>query len=326
MLRFFNNNQIHTAFFVILAALPFLISPLYIAEPASYNLPDFIDFFKLNSHLSLAIFSVLILVQAFWLNYLVNYYRIGKKTSYYSAIIFVLVTVSFNSKGVLSSSLFSSLLIIAAIQQYFKAYDNKNTVKEIFNAAFFCATAVILNPQTIVFLIFAIASWLKVRSFNTKEFFIILLGLLLPFYLIGTYMYLNDTLLKYINYQFGYFALINTTINANLIFWMLISGIGLLSLISIINFQRIKAKTNIREQKYIDLMFYLLFFSCFFWIGNSKIDANSLSLLGLPLSVLISLNLQSIKNQRLAELQFFVLLAVAILANYGEQIFKIFGL
>ena len=85
---------------------------------------------------------------------------------------------------------------------------------------------------------------------------------------------MDDTLLKYINYQFGYFALIKTTINANLIFWILISGIGLLSLISIINFQRIKAKTNIREQKYIDLMFYLLFFSCFFWIGNSNIDAN----------------------------------------------------
>ena len=326
MLRFFNNNQLHTALFVILSALPFLLTKFDFQDNAAIVEPQFYEYINQNKSFAFAIFALVLFVQAFWLNYLINFYRIGKKSSYYTAIIFLLLTLSFDVDKAISPSLLSNLLIIAALQQFFKVYDNKNTVKEVFNAAFLCSMAVILNPETLLYLLFAIAAWLKVRSFTTKEFVILLLGLIVPFYLFGTYMYLNDKLFESFTYLTGHLGRIDTLIKPDLFFWISISGIGLLALLSIINYSGIKAKTNIREQKYIDLTFFLLFFSSLFWIVNSKIDMDSLRMLVLPLSIFISLNLQAIKNQRLCELQFFILIAIAIISNYGEQIFGIFGL
>jgi hypothetical protein len=326
MLRFFNNNQLHTALFVILSALPFLFAQFYHQDDTAIVETQFYEYINQNQSFAFAIFALILFVQAFWLNNLINFYRIGKRTSYYTAIIFLLLILSFDVGKAVSPSLFSNLLIITALQQFFKVYDNKNTVKEVFNAAFLCSMAVIFNPETVLYLFFAVAAWLKVRTFTAKEFVILLLGLFAPFYLFGTYMYLNDKLFESFTYLTGHLGRIDTLIKPDLFFWISISGIGLLALFSIINYSGIKAKTNIREQKYIDLTFFLLFFSGLFWIANSKIDADSLRMLVLPLSIFISLNLQAQKNQRLCDLQFLILIAVAILSNYGKQIFGIFAL
>ena len=325
MLQFFRNNQLHTAFFVIIASLPFLWAALNSSEIATANDLKFFIAINQNKSIALAVFSILLLSQAFWLNNLINYYRIGKKTSFYTAIIFVFLSLSFKDTQLIGRSILSNFLVIAAVYQYFKAYDDKNTVKEIFNAAFFCSLAVVVNPQCFPYLLFTIAAWLKVRTFTIKEFVILLFGITAPFYLIGTYMYLNGSLLSWFSYLVANFGRISSTIEPDLFFWITVSGIGFLGLISILNYGAIKAKTNIREQKYIDLLFMLLFFTGLFWLMNSKIDNDSIRMLALPLSIFISLNLQATKNQKLCELQFYILIIVVILANYGEQIFKLLG-
>ncbi len=325
MLQFFRNNQLHTAFFVIIASLPFLWAALNSSEIATANDLKFFIAINQNKSIALAVFSTLLLSQAFWLNNLINYYRIGKKTSFYTAIIFVFLSLSFKDTQLIGPSLFSNFLVIAAVYQYFKAYDDKNTVKEIFNAAFFCSLAIVVNPQCFPYLLFTIAAWLKVRTFTIKEFVILLFGITAPFYLIGTYMYLNGSLLSWFSYLVANFGRISSTIEPDLFFWITVSGIGFLGLISILNYGAIKAKTNIREQKYIDLLFMLLFFTGLFWLMNSKIDKDSIRMLALPLSIFISLNLQATKNQKLCELQFYILIIVVILANFGEQIFKLLG-
>jgi len=326
MLQLFRNNQLHTAFFVIVAALPFFWAWSQGFESVKMSEQAFFRSINQNKTVAVSVFTVLMFIQAFWLNNLINYYRIGKKTSFYTAIIFLLISLSFKGAALISPSLCSNLLIIAAVQQFFRAYDDKNTVKEIFNAAFFCSLAVVINPECFPYLLFTIAAWLKVRTFTIKEFVILLLGIIAPFYLIGTYMFLNNNLLSWFSYLTAHFGRISSTIEPDLFFWIGISGIGFLGLISVLNYSGIKAKTNIREQKYIDLLFFLLFFSGLFWIMNRQIDADSLRMLALPLSVFVSLNLQAIKNQRLSEFQFFILIMMAVLANYGVQIFDLFGL
>jgi hypothetical protein len=325
MLQFFRNNQLRTAFFVIVAALPFLWASLNRSETITLNQPHFFMVINQSKSVAFTVFSLLLLIQAFWLNNLINYYRIGKKASFYTAIIFIYLSLSLNNTQLISPSLFSNFLVIAAVHQYFRAYDDKNTVKEIFNAAFFCSLAIVVNPECFPYLLFAIAAWLKVRTFNLKEFVILLFGITAPFYLIGTYMYLNNNLLSWLSYLVGHFGRISSTIEPDLFFWIVVPGIGFLGIISVLNYGAIKAKTNIREQKYIDLLFFLLFFSGLFWIMNNDIDVDSLRMMALPLSIFISLNLQAIKNQKLSELQFFMLLIMVILANYGGQIFKLLG-
>jgi hypothetical protein len=87
MLQFFRNNQLHTSFFVIIASLPFLWAASNSSEIATANDLKFFIAINQNKSIALAVFSILLLSQAFWLNSLINYYRIGKKTSFYTAII-----------------------------------------------------------------------------------------------------------------------------------------------------------------------------------------------------------------------------------------------
>lgn len=326
MLSIFRNIQLRTAllYFMIAATLLFLkFYYLGIDVPESDNALNFVGFKGLaNNYLSTAyvFFGLLHILQAFWINSTVNYFRIGKKTSFYTALFYTAFIFSFENLEIISAAIVAGFFVVISISEFYKSYDRKNSVKELFNAAMFIGIAVLIFPSNFFYIPFAFAAWLKVRTFNIKEFGVILSGLFVPFYLVGTYMYLNGELLNWMAKIVKNFGPIVFNFEFNLFFIIGLSIWGLLLTLAIINYSGIKSKTNIREQKFIDLLFFLLIFSNLFWLFNKNSGIQDLILPAIPISIFISLNLQTIKNNRISELLFLSIILALLTGGFGQNI------
>jgi hypothetical protein len=331
MLRLFRNNQFYTAILVFIYALPFFISKfvnddfLKVENAVDYTfLLAWVPNFKsLGTVAESVLLFGMLLIQAFWLNRLINVNRLGKRATYYGSVAFLLCAFSFQGSVILAPALFANLSITLSLVQLFRAYEKKSSVAEIFNAAFFASLGALLNPAAIWYLPFIVISWFMLRAFNAKELIIIFLGLTIPYYLLGTYMFAFGNLSGWwSNDVIGSFGRTAFNVNLNLSFWISLGSWALLLLISILNFNTLKQKTTIREQKYIDVLFWLLIFSGLCWIGQKNYATSDFITFALPLSIFISLNLQSFKNDRFAELLHFLLLSAAIFAQYQSYFYQ----
>lgn len=329
MLELFKNNRIYTAVFVLLYGLPFFFAPLFggsgadVTEAEAY--PTLLRFIPsltgLGTGFSALLFGALLLISAFWVNNVININRLGKRATFFASIALLLCTFLLPQSAALSPSFLASFALLASLLQFFRAYDKKNSVLEVFNAAFFAGLSGLLYPPGIWFGLFALFAWFILRTFNAKELIILLVGFLLPYYLCATYMYLNDRLLDWWSKEVagsGFrpdFAFADSLA-------LRISGVLFLLflLLALFNLRALKYKTTIREQKFIDVLLLFLLISCLTWIGQKRFGPEDVAVIVLPMSIFLSLNLQAFKNEQIAEFLHLICYAAALFACYGNLI------
>lgn len=328
MLKLFRNNQIYTAVSVLIYGLPFFLSHFWETTPktvAAEEYPFLLSWVpnicSWGHNFTGILFSILVLVLAFWLNMMVNINRLGKRATYYTAISFILCAFTFPASDVISPALFSNLCIVGTLVQLYRAYEKKTSVLEVFNAAFLGSLAALLYPPAVWYILFVAIAWFILRSFNTKEFIILLSGFFIPYYLLGTYMYLNNRLLDWWQRDIaGSFGSLGFDMDITVAFWISLGLWAFLLLISLINLRGLKYKTTIREQKFIDVLLWLLLISCVTWLGQKHFGQEDLMAMALPLSIFLSLNLQSFQSEKLAGYLHFLLFLAALFAQYDAHI------
>jgi len=328
MLKLFRNNQIYTAISVLIYSLPFFMSHFWENNPKTIATEDYPfllswlpNLCSWGHNFTGILFFVLLLVLAFWLNLVININRLGKRATYYTAISFILCAFAFPASDVISPALFSNFCIIAAIVQLYKAYEKKTSVLEVFNAALLGSTAALLYAPAVWYILFVALAWFILRTFNSKEFIILLIGFFVPYYLLGTYMYLNNRFLDWWQRDIaGSFGRLNFEMDITISFWISLGIWVFLLLFAVINLRGLKYKTTIREQKFIDVLLWLLIISCFTWIGQKHFGQEDLITIALPLSIFLSLNLQSFQNEKLSGYLHFLLFIAAIFAQYEAHI------
>src|SRR5690606_37082982 len=146
-------------------------------------------------------------------------------------------------------------------------------------------------------------------------------GLIIPFFLMGTWQFINDSFSIWWQADIiGTWNLPHIPNKPEFSFWISLSILLCLSLWALVNIQKLKNKTTIREQKFINVLYWLLFFSFCAALGHGAIlsDANAgaITLLALPLGILFSLNLHAISNNRLANLVHWLLLFAVLIVQY----------
>ena len=134
----------------------------------------------------------LIYVQALLLNYLVNEYRLTAKPTYLPAMAYLLITSLLPEWNYFSAPLIANTVIIIAFIQLFRIY-NASTAKEtIYNVGLILGLcSFIFFPSVLVVLCFLLGI-LILRPFRLNELFLLIIGVLTPFYFYAVYLFLND--------------------------------------------------------------------------------------------------------------------------------------
>lgn len=331
MLQLFRNNQLTTIPLVFLYFLIFYVggyiqqAPISPAE-ISAGWTAFAQFFVRLSGSSLLglqiVWGVLILLQAFLLNFIVNHYKLSKRYSFISTIALILVyNIVGSDLKALPISLSNTFLLLA-LYNLFACYDKRPTYGAVFNMGFWLSVAALSNWAASVYILVFVLGLLILRAFDTREMLLLFIGIGMPLFWMLTYQYLNDNAANWLQIevlaQYGlptFAKQSNIFVMLSLLIWAIILLWGLS------NIGTLQQKTTLQEQSYISLIYIMLLNTALFMLLTPNIEPYHLLTAAVPISILLSLSFQAISANTRAELAHWLLFMIAIAIQY-QFLFK----
>lgn len=319
VIRIFKTNQVIANAFVLLLSILLWIPGYFVV--VKINLPTYSLFNFFGAWLiempSLQVFitSVLIGLQAIFLNHIVNEEKLIKGNSHLVGLFFVVLNAAASLLLSINPIVIVNFFVLGVIYFFFKLYTVTNAKSFLFNAGLLIGLgSLIFSPLLVLFpLLWIVLSYLRTPSI--KDFFITLFGVVLPFIYFVSYIYLTDQLFKisYIDWLF------NKTIfeveHFPTSYYYYLGVLVILLVFSIANLFLNLVREVVKTRKLYIVIFLLtlfLFTTIFF---NKENMLALYVLLTVPFAVFLANYFNQIKREWLAEL-YFTMLCLGIAAGY----------
>lgn len=174
--------------------IPAFINPLLPVEQVTMPLYSFADsFFRSHVYVSLTIGLLLLLTEAFLLNFVLQAHQVIIKKNWLPALL--VVVFGSCSPGLLwpGPQQFAGLLMIMVLHMLMSTYRQDKSFGSVFNCGLLIGLAAQIYLPSLVFFIFGIIAIIILRPFIWREWVMLILGVLIPFIYGGVYFYWNDT-------------------------------------------------------------------------------------------------------------------------------------
>lgn len=199
LVRFFRSHQpVLLIIISVLAALLWLPAFLHPIVPVlKHQMPLFellvrplAAFPWLNTFVAF----ILLLIQAFLFNYIIDKYEIAGKRSYLPVLLYIVFTSFAPALLTLHPVLFANIFILLALNRVLGTYRKTSVLSPCFDAGFFVAIASLFYFPAIGVLLFILVGTLVLLPFSWRNWAIVILGFLLPYIYAHTYYFLFDGL------------------------------------------------------------------------------------------------------------------------------------
>lgn len=280
--------------------------PLY--EPISI----FLHAFPL---LGVIVSLILLLSQAFLFNSLLAINQLITRRSTFGAFVFVLIFSNSPFQTGMYSFFPASLFILIALQILFGVEDKSENQLYIFNAGISISIASLFYLPAVVLLFWIWISLLMSRSGSFRELMISVVGFFVPYFFLAFYYFMNNYLIRNVLEYTYILDLFNFRLSVpdwfSIGIWILIGFLLLQSssLIFSVSGEKIGA---IRKKKAIaNTLFFFAIPGIFY--QNVHLVQNGMAFI--PIAVLLSYSLSSIKKSLISELMLWLLI-ITIFANH----------
>jgi hypothetical protein len=195
---FRDRSDINLLFLVLLSvALHFHIwmhPPLVIANETDGLLAYvLVHYIKPLSPLALMIlFQVIILSQAIRLNVLMSKLKMFQQVSYLPGFTYIILTALFPYWDVISSGLVVNSLVIWIMVKLLRLYDQNQPKSLEFNIGLILGGSILLYEPIAILIPVVLFALTIIRPFKLAEWLVLLMGVMLPFYFIFTYVFLTS--------------------------------------------------------------------------------------------------------------------------------------
>lgn len=202
--RWLRSGTPYHAIFLLVYAI--IIKYYYIAHP----LPPVADpqadgglyLYLLNGlkHLDLGTgaFAVLafalLFIQALLLNSAVNRYKLLPGSGYFPAFCFLLFTSFFPEWNTFSAPLVANVILLIMLPQLFELYSTKQSKSASFSLGFLAGLSALIYMPLLILLLLIWVALLVSRPFRLAEWILVLMGMLCPYYFMGTVLFLTNNL------------------------------------------------------------------------------------------------------------------------------------
>ncbi len=262
--------------------------------------------------LSHTIALILVVFQAVYLNVIITQQRMASEISLFPGVFYILIASCIPDFLYLSPPLIGASFIIIATNELLKTYKQYSCADNIFNVGFWVGVASLFYFSYIIFILVGWVGLNILRAFKIKERLALLLGLFAPYFLVYTYYFWYDRTAYFWATQFGDATAFWDLVAQEPIWVYIKLGIFLVFiLIALFSFRSYMYRKNIRVQKNISIIYWLLLFSAATLFIQANISTTHLFVSVVPLGILISFNFIDLSS-RWAEMWHFILL-VAIL-------------
>jgi len=325
IIRFFKTNNVLAVVFLPLLAILIWFFAFLNPEvlPTKHTMPLFELFgnlFNSIKWLSTLIAFLLVLGQAFLLNYIVNENEVLKKQSYLPALFYLLFLSNNSSMLVLHPLLFSNLFLLFALNKLMSSYRKDNAFSQAFDAGLLLSLASLFYlPYVLFFPILGIA-FVLFRPFIWREWFISFLGVLTPYLFVITFYFWND-ILDYLWYDKMFFPFIREKPNLDLpdsFYYMIGIGWIVIVLAFFTVFSSLSGGSQ-RSKKGLVLFIWMFFMSVPVVLIAPEISTKYFSVFAVPTAVFCANYFLNMKKELIGEILFLLLLAslfVNLISHY----------
>lgn len=322
LIRYFRKLQ------AITPVLLFLIGAALWAEVYLYPEPVFFQevinpapFYKLLLRLiqaqpfvSWIIAYLFLYLQALMINQILTSQGILDKYSFIASLLYVMLMSSDLGLLFLHPVLFSNFFLLIALQKILKAYNEDETMLEVFNVGVLIALAGLFHYQAWLFLLALIISLFIFYLISMRSFLAAMIGFFIPFMFYAVVLFLWDKLDKQlleIPFYLSWFG--NSTGELSNIKTALIAvagGLGLLAFFHLVFLYIPDKPIRLRKRLWSLVYFFLVSLLCFLFMPNFR--TYDLALLFIPLSALLAGFFHQIDRKVIAEVLFTLLVGLIV--------------
>ena len=196
---FRDRSDLNVLFLVLLSVAVhfhfYLEPPIVIANPTdgllAYLLFHYVK--PLPPLTLIVIFHLIVIVQALRLNILVSRFKMFQHVSYLPAFTFVVLTALFPFWDAISSGLIANAFIIWILVKLNRLYDQTQPKTLEFNIGMIVGCSILLYEPIAILIPVVIFALAIIRPFRLTEWLVLIMGIVLPFYFIFTYVFLTDS-------------------------------------------------------------------------------------------------------------------------------------
>ncbi|MDQ6813471.1 MAG: hypothetical protein M3040_07045 [Bacteroidota bacterium] len=154
----------------------------------------------LNPAIIIFIYHGIVIIEAVRINYLFNDHRMYSKNNFLAAMVYILLTGIFKEWSNLTPALIANFLVIWLFGRAIRLYNNPSPKTLLFNIGLLIGISILLYHPSALLILVAFFALMVVRPFIITEWVVLLMGVILPYYFLASYLYLNDQLSSILAY------------------------------------------------------------------------------------------------------------------------------
>ncbi len=261
----------------------------------------------------------LLLIQAFYINYVATSNAFTERYSALPGLIYILLMSSSPSMISLNPILPANLFLIPAMNKLIDVYEEQSIAKELFNSGFLIGLASLFYYPAMILFLALIASVFVYYIVNFRRLFAAVLGLITPFVFLMTYLFLKDELLLW----FGDLAVVIKPfvileLEINTYQKIFIGGLALFSILAFSHLQLVyKTAKPIRARKRITLLFLFFLISISSFLFSVNFAELHYGLLNITLSIALAVYFYNMRYRKLTEFLFTVLMILVLAGRFA---------
>lgn len=323
-IRFFKNNNPSNFVLLPLFALAlwaggFIFHPVFTTANSAALFGFLVKSLSSVPFLSTALSFILIITEAFILNYIASENEIITKRTFLPALLYIVIMSNSEQMLTLHPSLIANLFLLLSLNRLITSFRKNSAFPNVFDAGFFLSIATLFYFPSILLFPVIFAGLIIFRSYNWREWLISVIGFAVPSFFVLTYYFWFDGLPEFFNHTKSYFVLHEKPSFdfSSSFYFLMIAGLfiilpSLVKLISSIASGSQKTKKNLI---FINWVFVFSFVS---FSIVPELSFPNFAVLAIPLSVYAANYFLNMKKELAGEFLFLVFLAAVFLNVYGR--------
>lgn len=210
MVFLFRDKSIVNIFFLVLLAIVvhlhfFLVEPILILGKGDGLFSLFLNNYlsELPSTFLFIVYELVILIQAIRLNMVLTDFKMFQSTNYTTAMTYVLFTGLIASWSCISAALLSNSMVLWLFILLTRLYNNQSPRTLLFNIGMLVSITIMAYHPTAILILVVLFALAVVRPFRIAEWLVLLMGIILPYYFLISWLFLNNQLVALKTYLPG---------------------------------------------------------------------------------------------------------------------------
>ena len=262
------------------------------------------------------LYHLLVLTQALRLNFLFNDQRMFVRSTYLTAMVYILITAIFQQWNQLTPALVANTLVIWLFSLIVKLYNSPNPKTLIYNIGLIIGGCILMYHPTSLLVLLALFALMVVRPFNITEWLVLLMGVLTPFYFLMSYLFLVDKWPQLSTF-IPDFRLNLPDVDPNILFFVSIGLVLLILMIGVFYFQDRSRRMLIQVRKNWGVLMVMLLIMLPLPFISENASLDSLLLWVIPVSPFMAMGFLSPKKETFPNIMFWMLMIVIALNNWN---------